>query len=75
MELISSNDEAIGAYEHALRANPRSIPAMNAISSILRSQEQFHKAVDYLQNILKLDPNNGEVWGSLGKIPLSRVIH
>jgi len=40
---------------------------MNAISSILRTQEQFSKAVEYLQNILKLDTNNGDVWGSLGK--------
>lgn len=55
------------AYEHALRSNPRSIPAMNAISCILRTQEHFHKAVEYLQNILKLDGNNGDVWGSLGK--------
>jgi glucose repression mediator protein len=60
-------DEAMVAYEHALRSNPRSIPAMNAISCILRTQEHFHKAVEYLQNILKLDGNNGDVWGSLGK--------
>ena len=40
---------------------------MNAISCILRTQEHFHKAVEYLQNILKLDGNNGDVWGSLGE--------
>ncbi len=40
---------------------------MNAISLILRTREEFAKAVDYLQAILKLDQNNGEVWGSLGK--------
>lgn len=55
------------AYESALRANRNSIPAMNAISLILRTREDFHKAVEYLQAILKLDANNGEVWGSLGK--------
>lgn len=66
-EILQNPDEAMIAYEHALRANPRSIPAMNAISSILRTQEQFHKAVEYLQQILKLDQNNGDVWGSLGK--------
>lgn len=62
-------DEAMSAYEQALRANSRSIPAMNAISSILRAQEHFHKAVEYLQNILKLEVNNGDVWGSLGMSP------
>ncbi|PBP21930.1 transcriptional corepressor [Diplocarpon rosae] len=65
-EVLNNLEEAIAAYEHALRANPRSIPAMNAISCILRTQEQFHKAVEYLQSILKLEVNNGEVWGSLG---------
>lgn len=67
-------DEAMGAYEHALRSNPRSIPAMNAISGILRAQEQFHKAVEYLQSILKLDGNNGDVWGSLGKVSRFPII-
>lgn len=57
----------MGAYEHALHINPRSTAAMSAMSSILRTQEQFHKAVEYLQNILKLEGNNGDVWGSLGK--------
>lgn len=65
-ELLGNLDEAMLAYEHALNANPNSIPAMNAISLILRTREDFHKAVEYLQAILKIDANNGEVWGSLG---------
>lgn len=54
------------AYENALRQNPYSIPAMNSISCILRTKEQFSKAVEYLQSILNLDGNNGDIWGSLG---------
>ncbi|KAG9231411.1 tetratricopeptide [Amylocarpus encephaloides] len=65
-EVLGNLESAIESYEQALRLNPRSIAAMNAISCILRAQEQFHKAVEYLQNILKLDGNNGDVWGSLG---------
>lgn len=56
------------AYERALVANQNSIPAMNAVSLLLRAREDYGKAVEYLQAILKLDPNNGEVWGSLGKL-------
>jgi glucose repression mediator protein len=59
-------DGAMNAYEQALRHNQWSIAAMNAISCILRTKEQFPKAIEYLQNILKLDPTNGETWGSLG---------
>lgn len=60
-------DGAMSAYEQALRHNQYSIQAMNAISLILRTKENFPRAVEYLQNILKLDGNNGEVWGSLGE--------
>lgn len=65
-EVLGNVEEAIFAYEHALHANSQSIPAMNAISLILRSRDDFPKAIEYLQTILKLDQNNGEVWGSLG---------
>ena len=60
-------DEATESYEHALRINPNSVPAMVAISCILRSKDQFPQAVDYLQQILRIDAANGETWSSLGK--------
>ena len=59
-------DGAMSAYEQALRHNQYSIQAMNAISLILRTKENFPSAVEFLKSILKLDGNNGEVWGSLG---------
>lgn len=65
-ELIGDLDGAINAYEQALRHNQYSVTAMNQISAILRTKENFPKAVEYLQAILKLDGNNGDVWGSLG---------
>lgn len=60
-------DGALQSYEHALRHNQWSVPAMTGIATILRTREQFPKAVEYLQNILKIDANNGEIWGSLGE--------
>lgn len=56
----------MNAYERALSINPQSIPAMNAMSLILRTKEEFSKACEFLNAILKLDPQNGEAWGSLG---------
>lgn len=64
--MLNSPDEAAQAYQSALRANPNSVPAMSAISLILRNREEFHKALEYLQDILKLEPSNGAAWGSLG---------
>ncbi|CAI7617985.1 unnamed protein product [Penicillium bialowiezense] len=65
-ELMGDLEGAMNAYEQALRHNQWSISAMNAISCILRTKEQFPKAIEYLQNILKLDQSSGETWGSLG---------
>ncbi|KAL8797152.1 MAG: hypothetical protein Q9195_000619 [Heterodermia aff. obscurata] len=65
-ELMGDLEGALYAYEQAMRHNPSSISAMNAISCILRTKEDFRRAVEYLQGILRLDGNNGEVWGSLG---------
>jgi glucose repression mediator protein len=67
-------DDAMTAYEHALRSNPRSITAMNAISCILRTQEQFNKAVEYLQNILKLDGNNGDAGAIFRRLTTDRPL-
>lgn len=67
-EVMGDLDGALQAYEHALRHNRASITAMNQISCILRTKENFPRAVEYLQEILKLDNSNGEVWGSIGNI-------
>jgi len=72
-ELLGNLDDAIVAYEHALRANPNSIQAMNSISLILRTREEFPKAVEYLNAIIKLDANNGEAWGSLGMLIFQKL--
>jgi tetratricopeptide (TPR) repeat protein len=65
-ELMGELDGASQAYERAMSFNQWSVPAMLAISCILRSKDQFTAAVEYLRQILKIEPNNGEVWSSLG---------
>jgi glucose repression mediator protein len=65
-ELMGDPEGAIDAYQQALRHNQWSVTAMNAISHILRAREKFPEAMEFLRSILKLDPNNGDVWGSLG---------
>ena len=69
-EMQGDTEGAMNAYESALRHNSYSVQALNAISCILRTKENFPRAVEYLQTILKVDGNNGEVWGSLGLFPL-----
>lgn len=65
-ERMGNLEEAMTCYERALTANPNSINALNALSVVLRTQENFPKAAEYLHAIIKLDGNNGEAWGSLG---------
>lgn len=65
-EVMGELDGATQAYERAMNFNQWSVPAMLAISCILRSKDQFTAAVEYLRQILKVEPTNGEVWSSLG---------
>ncbi|KAK4540645.1 hypothetical protein LTR36_008976 [Oleoguttula mirabilis] len=65
-ELMGELDGATQAYERAMNFNQWSVPAMLAISCILRSKDQFTAAVEYLRQIIKIEPANGEVWSSLG---------
>lgn len=65
-EMMGELDGATQSYERALTFNPRSVPAMLAISCLLRAKDQFTAAVEYLRNILMVEPSNGEVWSSLG---------
>ncbi|KEF60308.1 glucose repression mediator protein [Exophiala aquamarina CBS 119918] len=65
-EVAGDLDDALFAYEQALRHNQRSTRIMNTISRILRSMEKYPEAIELLQNILRLEPSNGEVWCNLG---------
>lgn len=65
-EMMGELDGATQAYERAMNFNQWSVPAMLAISCILRSKDQFTAAVEYLRQIIKIEPTNGEVWSSLG---------
>ncbi|KAK9448541.1 uncharacterized protein V1518DRAFT_427700 [Limtongia smithiae] len=65
-EMMGEQDRALHAYEAAVRHNPYSIAGLAAIANILRSKEQFARAVDYYQAIINLSQESGETWGSLG---------
>ncbi|KAF2114678.1 hypothetical protein BDV96DRAFT_577222 [Lophiotrema nucula] len=65
-EQMQDLDGALQCYEQALKHNQFSVPAMQGIACILRARDAFPQAVEYLRAILKVDPANGEVWGSLG---------
>ncbi|KAH3945914.1 hypothetical protein HBH98_110840 [Parastagonospora nodorum] len=65
-EQMNDYDGAMQCYEQALKFNQWSVPAMVGIACILRTKDAFPAAVEYLRTILKVDPANGDVWGSLG---------
>jgi tetratricopeptide (TPR) repeat protein len=64
--LLGDHEGALFAYEQALRHNQWSPQTLNAISCILRTKEKYPEAMEYLKNILKVEPANGEAWGNLG---------
>lgn len=65
-EMHNALDDALFAYEQALRHNLYSTQTLNCISTILRTKEQYQDAMEYLRNIIKMEPANGEAWGNLG---------
>ena len=65
---MQDQDKALRAFETALKHNPNSILALNAVASIARSRDDFDKAIEYFQRILNIKQDNGEVWGSMGKL-------
>ena len=67
-ELLGDHEGALFAYEQALRHNQWSTQTLNAISCILRTKEKYPEAMEYLKNILKVEPANGEAWGNLGRL-------
>lgn len=65
-EITGDLDGALFAYQQALRHNQWSVVSLTSISTVLRTQEKFPEAMEYLRNILKIDAQNGEAWGNLG---------
>lgn len=65
-EITGDLDGALFAYQQALRHNQWSVVTLTSISTVLRTQEKFPEAMEYLRNILKIDGQNGEAWGNLG---------
>jgi len=65
-EVLQNNVLAMEAYQRALVFNAWSVDALHAIASILRAEDKYGEAVDYINRILKIQPLNGESWSSLG---------
>jgi Tfp pilus assembly protein PilF len=66
-EQVQDQDKALRAFETALKHNPNSVLALNAVAAIARSRDDFDKAIEYFQRILNIKQDNGEVWGSMGE--------
>lgn len=65
-ETMSDPTRALAAYDSALLHNPYSILALSAMASLYRSMEHFDLAIEYIQRVLDIDRENGEVWGAMG---------
>jgi hypothetical protein len=65
-EQMQDYEKAMSCFESALRHNPYSISALTKIGTLCKNRNQFQHAVEYFQRILKIDNNNGDIWGALG---------
>ncbi|KAF7800323.1 hypothetical protein EIP86_011573 [Pleurotus ostreatoroseus] len=65
-EQMGNLEHALSAYENALRHNPMSLSGLTQVAGIARIKENYPKAIEYFQRVIKIDQNNGEVWSALG---------
>ena len=65
---MDNNEIALFAFERALNFNQWSIPALTAIAKILKAEDKFAEAVEYIHRSLKVDATNGASWSELGTI-------
>lgn len=59
-------DDALTAYENALRFNVNCVPALLGLGKGLRRRELYQNALDLCKRALGAEPNNGEAWALVG---------
>lgn len=65
-EKMQMNADAMDSYHQVLRYDKANVSALRGIASILRSEDKYDQAVEYIKNIIAAVPNDGESWSSLG---------
>ena len=61
-------DNAIGAYESAIKADGKAVFAYCNLAYVLESKKEFAKARSCLEKASKIDPQDAVVWYDLGEI-------
>ncbi len=64
-------DASIVAFQNAAAAAPSAVQPMAALVATFVNAKQTDKAIEYLQSVLKDNPNNAEAYVLLGNINLS----
>ncbi|KAL9086659.1 MAG: hypothetical protein Q9159_004068 [Coniocarpon cinnabarinum] len=65
-EHMKNHEMAFQAYERALHYNDVSVDALQSVANVLRAEDKYAEAAQYLDTIIKMDSANGEAWSSLG---------
>lgn len=64
---MAHNPQALEAYKRAHSHDKQNVDALRCIASILRTEDQYESAIEYIRQILQLCPTDGESWSSLGE--------
>ncbi len=62
-------DVAAAKYKEALAMRPRSPEALSGLAGLLIKQQQYGEAADVYQDLLKIEPQNGDAWRGLVSCP------
>jgi tetratricopeptide (TPR) repeat protein len=58
-------DVAAAKYKEALAMRPRSHEALSGLAGLMMKQQQYGEAANIYQDLLKIEPQNGDAWKGL----------
>lgn len=65
-EKLQMNVEAMDSFHQVLRYDKLNLSALRGIASILRAEDKYDQAVEYIRSIITAMPTDGESWAALG---------
>ena len=59
---------AVEAYQRTLSYNKDNVDALRAIAGVLRAEDKYEEAIEYIKALLLINDRDGEAHSSIGKL-------
>ena len=66
-QMMGCTEMALNSYDRSLHFDRYSVETLHAIAELLRTEDKYDQAVEYLESILRVDNGDGASWSHLGE--------